>query len=303
MLRRGLLALLFAAAFGGRADAQMASDHYAVLMVWMPGLCVLEPTRPECKGLTLRRYDGQNLAFMALEVARDSGVSQTFCYTMPSDFELNQSRDWCDMSKPNASSKFDAQLQQLMPIVQSCQDRGLWARYASCTMYSPDDYYERAFRLAKGIAGTLVNLKIAGAIGQTASQQALVAAFEQQFGDDTGTAIDFICRKVDGKSHLINVKLTVTVRALTRGLSKETLWRPSQPMRRSCPENMIVDGPPGTQLGAAAPAAKAATPPPPPPKPRGPDVPPAVPVEPVETAPLSPPDRPKVIPFPGTESR
>jgi len=296
MLRWCLLALALAMA-PSKSEAQTASDHYAVLMAWMPGLCTLEAGRPECKELTLRRYDGQHLAFMALEVAHESGVSDTFCFTMPSDFEMDHSRDWCDMVQPNVSSEFAAQLQELMPIVQSCQDRGMWARYASCTMYSADDYYSRGLRLAKAIADTMVNLKIAGAIGQSVSQQALVAAFESQFGEETGNAIDFICRKKDGKFHLVNVKLTVTVKALTRGLAPELLWKPTRPMRRGCPENIYVDAPPGTLTGTpAVPTADAA--PPPPPKPTGPAVPEAVPVAPVETEPLSPPDKPKIIPIP-----
>ncbi|HVY99481.1 MAG TPA: hypothetical protein VHA35_08275 [Dongiaceae bacterium] len=275
---------------GGRSEAQM-SDHYALLMVWMPGLCALEAERAECKDLSLRRYDGQNLAFMALEMAGESGVSRTFCFTMPSDFEMDHSRDWCDMNEPDVSADLARELKQLMPVAQSCQDRGMWARYASCTMYSADDYYTRAFRLAKAVAATKVNLKIAGAIGRTASQQALVAAFEEEFGEGAGGAIDFICRKKSGKSHLVNVKITLTVRALTRGLGKEFLWKPTRPLRRSCPENILVDAPPGAEAAGAAAA-------PPAPKPPAPGVPQSMPVEPVVTEPLSPPDRPETIPIP-----
>jgi len=297
MLRRCLL-VLFLVMASGTAQAQTTADHYALLMVWMPGLCALETDRAECKDLSLQRYDGQNLAFMALETARESGISDTFCFTMPSDFEMDHARDWCDMAAPKVGTELAVQLKQLMPVARSCQDRGLWARYASCTMYSADDYYSRGLRLAKGVADTLVNLKIGGAIGQIASQQALVAAFEAQFGDETGNAIDFICRKSGGKFHLVNVKLTVTVKALTRGFGAEYLWKPTRPLRRSCPENIFVDAPPGAKIGV--PSANAAAPPPPqkPTPPKAPDVPESSPVAPVETAPLSPPDQPKTIPIP-----
>jgi ribonuclease I len=277
------------------AHAQAAEDHYVLLMVWMPGLCALEPDRPECKDLTLRRYDGQNLAFMALESASEGDVAQTFCYTMPSDFEMDHARDWCDMGRPDVQPSTAALLKKLMPIAQSCQDRGLWARYASCTMYSPDDYYSRALRLAQAVATTRFNLKIAGAIGRVASQQALVSAFEDDFGQETGNAINFICRKSAGKSHLVNVKITVTVKALTRGLGPDYLWKPSRPLRRSCPENIVVDAPPVVEAAPVAPVVSA---PPPPPKPTVPGAPEAVPVGPVETEPLSPPDAPRIIPIP-----
>jgi ribonuclease I len=292
-----VLAMAGMLSLGGKAQAQMSADHYALLMVWMPGLCALEPNRPECKDLSLRRYDGQNLAFQALEVARESGASQTYCFTMPSDFEMDHSRDWCDMSKPRLSSPdLEKDLQRLMPIAQSCQDRGLWAHYASCTMYSADDYYSRGFKLAKAVAGTLVNVKIAGAIGQTVTQQSLISAFETQFGDETGSSIDFICRKSGGKSHLVNVRITLTVKALTRGLAPEYLWKSERPLRRSCPENILVDAPPGAEIGK--PAVQAAPPPKSKPKPTEPGAPPSVPVGPVETEPLSPPEKAKTITIP-----
>jgi ribonuclease I len=281
---------------GGRDQAQASDDHYALMMVWMPGLCALEPDRPECKDLSLRRYDGQNLAFQAIEIERESGAPQTYCFTMPSDSEMDRSRDWCDMSEPRLSPELAKELETLMPIAQSCQDRGLWAHYASCTMYSADDYYSRGFRLAKAVAATLVNVKIAGAVGRTVSQQALVTAFEQQFGDETGRSIDFICRKRDGKSHLLNVKITLTAKALSRGLAPDYLWKPDRSMRRSCPESIVVDAPPGTELGT--PAAQAAPPPPPKLKPAEPGAPPSVPVGTVETEPLSPPEKAKIIAIP-----
>src|SRR3954466_6010036 len=146
-MRRWFLALaaVLSVTAGARADV---TDHYVLLMVWMPGLCKLEPDRAECKELTLRRYDGLNLAFMALQSARPSSAANTFCYTMLGDEDMDRSRQWCDMNQPRISDTLAEQLKKLMPVMQSCQDRGLWARYASCTLYSANDYYTRAIKLA-----------------------------------------------------------------------------------------------------------------------------------------------------------
>lgn len=280
-MRRCLLALaiLVSLASGVRADV---TDHYALLMVWMPGLCKFEPDRAECKELTLRRYDGLNLAFMALQSARPSNASNTFCYTMLDDESMDRSRKWCDMFQPKIADTLTIQLKTLMPVMQSCQDRGLWARYASCTMYSADDYYSRAIKLAKSVAATQLNSKIAAAVGATAKQSELLDAFRADFGDEKVNAVDFICRKIGNTSHLLQVRISLTPRALTRGLEKELLWKPTNPLRRGCPENFVVDAPPVPIAGAGAPAAKAA---PPPGQPSAPD---AVPVAPVETEPLAP---------------
>jgi ribonuclease I len=280
-MRRWLLALaiLSAATSSARADV---TDHYALLMVWMPGLCKFEPDRAECKELTLRRYDGLNLAFMALQSVRPSNASNTFCYTMLEDEGMDRSRKWCDMYQPKIPDTLTIQLKKLMPVMQSCQDRGLWARYASCTMYSATDYYSRAIKLANSVAGTQLNSKIAAAVGSIAKQSELLDAFKAEFGDEKVNAVDFVCRKLDGKFHLLQVRISVTPRALTRGLDKELLWKPTSPLRRACPENIVVDAPPVAVPAAAAAPAKPAPPPGEPP------IPDSAPTAPVETAPLEP---------------
>jgi ribonuclease I len=264
------------------AHAQ-ATDHYALLMVWMPGLCKLEPDRAECKELTLRRYDGLNLAFMALQAVRANSAPNTFCFTMLGDEGMDRSRQWCEMTEPRVSKPLAAQLRTLMPVMQSCQDRGLWARYASCTLYNANDYYTRAIKLANVAAKTQMNMKIAATVGETANMSELVEAFKADFGEENGNAVDFICRKIGDRSHLLQVRITVTARALTRGLAPEHLWKPTGSLRRACPETFLVDAPPVPVSGEGAGKA-----PPPPPPPGEPPAPESVPVGPVDTEPLEP---------------
>jgi hypothetical protein len=165
---------------------------------------------------------------------------------------MDRERQWCDMDKVPLNGDLATELQTLMPVAQSCQDRGLWARFASCTLYSADDYYSRAFRLAKTVAATRMNAKIAGAVGSTVSQQKLLDAFQSDFGDQAGTAIDFICREVAGQSHLLQVRISIAARALSQGLKPDLLWHPHGALRRSCPETITVDAPPVPLTDAGA---------------------------------------------------
>jgi ribonuclease I len=282
-MRRWLLALAILFAICPGPTRAEVTDHYVLLMVWMPGLCKFEPDRKECKDLTLRRYDGLNLAFMALQSARPSNASNTFCFTMLTDRSQDRARQWCDMYQPEIPDTLTLQLKTLMPVMQSCQDRGLWARYGSCTMFSATDYYSRGIKLAKAFAATQLNSKIAAAVGAKAKQSELLEAFQADFGDEKVNAVEFICRKLGNDSHLLQVRVALTVRGLTRGLAKEYLWKPPSAIRRTCPENIIVDAPPAT-AGTGADAAPV-KPAPPPGQPVAPD---AVPVAPVETEPLEP---------------
>lgn len=317
-MRRWLQALLILAALPSLPSAARAqtTDHYALLMVWMPGLCKFEPDRAECKELTLRRYDGLNLSFLALQSIGSGGIGNTFCYTMLGDEELDRTRQWCEMDQPRILDTLMAQLKIIMPVMQSCQDRGLWSRYASCTLYSANDYYSRAIKLARAAAGTQLNNKIAAAVGRTAKQSELVEAFAADFGEENSNAVDFVCRKIGKTSHLLQVRITVMPRALTRGLAPEFLWKPTDSLRRRCPENIVVDAPPvpiaGAGTGETAPApppepspplAEPSPPPPEPsplpaepspppakpaPPPGEPPIPESAPVAPVETEPLEP---------------
>ncbi|HEY4164587.1 MAG TPA: hypothetical protein VGM59_16085, partial [Dongiaceae bacterium] len=247
----------------------------------------LESDRPECKDLSLRRYDGRNLAFFALQPAPvENGFADTYCDGMPSDADMDRSRQWCDMDQPRVNQSVADSLSEVMPITQSCQDRGIWAKYGTCSLYSPDQYFSRSIKLAKDAASTQVNTKIAGAVGSKISQDALLAAFTDQFGEDSGKAVDFICRKVDGKNHLYQVRITVTLSAMNRGLAKDQLWLPHGSLRRHCPSEFEVDAPPvqvAPAPGTAAPAVSEA-----PARPGEPEAPQSVPVAPVETAPLPP---------------
>jgi ribonuclease I len=283
-MRRWVLALLILVGFTSGAQAQV-TDHYALLMVWMPGLCRLEPDRVECKDLTLRRYDGLNLAFMALQSVRPVGASNTFCFTMIDDETLDRSRRWCEMYRPKIADGLTQQLNTLMPVMRSCQDRGLWARFGSCTMYSADEYYSRAIKLATSFAATQLNSKISAAVGTTAKQSELIEAFKADFGDEKVNALEFYCRKVGSEFHLVNVRVSVTARALTRGLSQETLWKPQNPLHRNCPEKIVIDAPPVPIADGDKSPAPPAKPVPPPGEPAVPD---AAPVAPVETEPLEP---------------
>jgi ribonuclease I len=275
-------------------------DHFELIMVWMPGLCKFESDRPECKGLTLRRYDGQNLAFFALQASPgENGLADSYCMTMPSDSDMDRARQWCQMDKTGVRQDIAETLGEVMPIVQSCQDRGIWARYGTCSMYSPDQYFSDGIRLSQEVAATQLNLRIAGAVGTRVGLDDLLAAFSAQFGEDSAKAIDFVCRTGQDKaSHLYQVKITVSLSAMNRGLGKDQLWMPRGALRRHCPASFTVDAPPvsltpqagvpGQQGPAVSEAPASPAQPEKPMAPAEPDAPEKVPVQPVETAPLPP---------------
>lgn len=245
-MRRWIIAAtllgLPAAATPARADA---IDHYTLILSWTPGLCWEQPARKECADLSLRRYDGRNLALLALRPDPPEGnMPDEYCFASMSDPDLDRSKQWCDMDEVRIKSgDLAAALAEVMPTTQSCQERGAWARYGTCSLFSPDAYFSRAVKLAKGMAGTLLNVRIVGSAGQMAKQADLVSNFEMQFGDNAAKSLRLVCKNVAGKSHLMEIEVTVTAHALTKGIDPQTLWKPSKQVIGTCPDAFFIDAP------------------------------------------------------------
>ena len=238
-----------AAAFGLSAAVCPAHadsiDHYTLIMSWTPGLCWQQPERKECADLSLRRYDGRNLALLALRPDPPEGnMRNDYCFASLGDPDLDRSQRWCDMDEARIKSgDLKAALDEVMPVTQSCQERGMWARYGTCSLYSPDEYFSRAVKLAKGMATTLLNVRIGGAAGRTIKQSELVSYFEMQFGEGSAKSLHLVCKTHEGKAHLLEVQVTVTPHALTTGLDAKYLWKPNRAVRGKCPDEIVIDAP------------------------------------------------------------
>ncbi len=273
----GCLGLALAAA-PARGDA---IDHYTLILSWTPGLCWDQPERKECAGLSLRRYDGRNLAFLALRPDPPVGnMRDDYCFAGMGDPELDRSQRWCDMDEVTVrSADLRATLAEVMPVTQSCQERGIWARFGTCSLYSPDEYFSRGVKLAKGMAATLLNVRLVGAAGQSIKQSELVSYFEMQYGDGSAKALHLVCKTRAGKAHLMEVQVAVTPHALTKGLDRQELFKPNTPLRGKCPSEVFIDAPkdlvpePAATTGADQPAPEAVKPDQPVPPDAGPAVP------------------------------
>lgn len=237
----GCLALALAAA-PAHGDA---IDHYTLILSWTPGLCWDQPERKECAGLSLRRYDGRNLALLALRPDPPAGnMRDDYCFAGMGDQEFDRSKRWCDMDEVHIrSADLRATLAEVMPVTQSCQERGVWARYGTCSLYSPNDYFSRGVKLAKSMAATLLNVRIVGAAGQSIKQSELISSFEMQYGDNSAKALHLVCKTRSGKAHLMEVQVAVTPHALTKGLDRQELFKPDTPLRGKCPSEIFIDGP------------------------------------------------------------
>jgi ribonuclease I len=240
---------LIAAALSGISAAPSAQansiDHYTLIMSWTPGLCWEQPQRAECADLSLRRYDGRNLAFLALRPdPPEDNMRDQYCFAGMGDPDLDQSRRWCDMDEVRVRSKdLKAALDEVMPVTRSCQERGIWARYGTCSLFSPDEYFSRGVKLAKRMAGTLINVRLGGAAGQTIKKDDLNAYFEMQFGEGSAKSLLLVCKSEAGKAHLLEVQVSVTSHALTTGLDARELWKPQKPQLGKCPAEIFIDAP------------------------------------------------------------
>lgn len=240
-----LIAAFFALSLFTNPAWADAIDHYTLIMSWTPGLCWQQPSRKECADLTLHLYGGRNLTLLALSPDPPEGnMRDDFCFASMGDSNLDRAQRWCEMDEvPIRSGELRAALAEVMPAAQSCQERGSWARYGSCSLFSPDEYFRRAVKLAKEMAGTLINARIVGSAGQTVKQAELESDFEMQFGEGSAKALSLVCKADGNKAHLVEVRVTVASHALTAGLDAKNLWIPKGASKGSCPSDIVIDAP------------------------------------------------------------
>lgn len=248
---RGLAALLFLLLSAYPALAQ-SLEYFSLQMGWLPGQCLVDPEMPACDGLTLQNPQGRNLTLIGLKPEARPGSSRLQnCDPMARAFTtpLISPEDkitTCSLPEVKLTDDLRAELAALMPDIAACPERAFWSKYGSCALLSQQRYFERAVGRARDLQHSLLNLTIAGSVGQRISRQVLVDAFEQQFGPETARSLQLVCAK--SKLHkqqvLTEVRVAINQLGSMRPLNDAALWYvKGSAFKDRCPAEFLVAEP------------------------------------------------------------
>lgn len=242
-----------AAAFPPRVALAQALDHYTLIMGWLPGQCLVDPKLPPCAALTLKDVAGHNLTLIGLRPdPRTNSVPMRDCDPMAEAFSTPlfadepEAAEACRLPAVTLSDGLAKSLSEIMPTTAQCAERRFWAKYGSCSMLSQERYFQRAVDRARELQRSLLNFAIAGAIGSRVKHDALVAAFAQQFGDDSVPSLQIVCGKSKHRNVpvLTEIRLGLRQQGTMRPLSSDGLWHETgAAFRQRCPTEFLIAEP------------------------------------------------------------
>lgn len=248
-----LLLLLFGLFSTGVPAAQAQSMEYFTLeMSWLPGRCLVSPDLPACEGLSLTRPEGRSLSLIGLKPQARPGSTQlrdcdpiARAFTTPA-VDPSDKATSCSLPAVRLSEKLKERLAAVMPDIAACPERVFWAKYGACSMLSQEHYFTRAVDRAEDLQRSLLNVAIAGAIGQRVSRQMLVVAFEQQFGPESGRSLQIVCArsKKHRQSVLTEIHVAINQLGSMKTLTANSLWAPGgYVFKDKCPAKFLVAEP------------------------------------------------------------
>jgi ribonuclease T2 len=195
---------------GGGVAGQF--DSYVLTLQWSAAFCETRPNLPECGDRDPDRFSAKNLTLHGLwpEKAGDSTHAYGYCGVDDATRALDRAATWCRMPALDLSSPTRSRLAEVMPAVASCLQNHEWYKHGSCSGFTPDSYFSQASALVAHVAGTSFGRYLSANTGRTVTADALLAAFERDFGAGSRGMVRLTCAKAGGADLLTDVRLKLT---------------------------------------------------------------------------------------------
>jgi ribonuclease T2 len=187
-------------------------DTYVFSLQWAAAFCEGKPALPECADRTPGRFSAKNLTIHGLwpDKANDTAHTYGYCGVDASVRALDKAATWCRMPGLNLASETMSRLTEIMPGAASCLQNHEWYKHGSCSGYTPDEYYARAAGLVTFVSTTKFGRFLSTNTGRTVTADALLAAFESEFGSGSRNLVSLNCTKSGGADLLLDVRLKLS---------------------------------------------------------------------------------------------
>ncbi len=199
---------------------------------WQPAFCETKPSKPECTSMTADRFDATHPTLHGLW---PQGAE--YCVA-PAQKQLDQAKQWDQLDPVDLSATTRDLLARVMPGTQSHLERHEWTRHGSCTGKPAEQYFRAAAALVVALDESSVQEFLAARVGSDVQTNQIRGAFDQAFGADAGSRVQFVCAQ-DGDRTLLT-EMRINVRGTideTSNLAALILAAPTVP--RGCAHGVI----------------------------------------------------------------
>lgn len=184
-------------------------DSYVLALQWSAAFCETRPNLPECGDRDPDRFSAKNLTLHGLWPNKDSDASNAYGYCGVDDATraLDRAATWCRMPALGLRGGTASRLAEVMPAVASCLEKHEWYKHGACSGFTADDYFTRASAIVAAVSASSFGRFLAANAGRTVSADALLSAFERDFGAGTRGMVKLTCVKARGAFLLSDVRL------------------------------------------------------------------------------------------------
>lgn len=195
---------------GGGVAGQF--DTYVFSLQWAAAFCEGKPSLPECSGQNPGRFSAKNLTIHGLWPDKDGDASHSYgyCGVDPKVQALDRAPTWCRMPELELTSRTASRVSEIMPGAASCLEKHEWYKHGSCSGYAADEYYNRVADLVVYVSTTKFGRFLSENAGKAVAGDALLAAFESEFGAGTRSLVSLNCTKAGGADLLLDVRMTLS---------------------------------------------------------------------------------------------
>ena len=202
---------------------------------WQPAFCETKPSKPECTSMTPDRFDATHLTLHGLW---PQPQGNEYCGVSAEEKHLDQAKQWDQLDAVDLTATTRDLLARVMPGTQSHLERHEWTRHGSCAGTSAEHYFRAAAALVVALDESSVQEFLSSRVGSDVQTNQIRGAFDQAFGGDAGSRVQFFCAK-DGDRTLLT-EMRINVRGTideTSNLGALILAAPTQP--RGCAHGVI----------------------------------------------------------------
>lgn len=216
-------------------------DSYVLALEWLPQFCQTTPA-VECGNIRPDSREANHLSLHGLWPDKNGDTHHTYgyCDVDPAIKALDNKKTWCKMPPPAMSPSTTETLAGYMPGVAACLENHEWYKHGTCSGLTADSYFFQMSALAAKFSTTAPGKFITANVGQTVAAEAMLTAFDKEFGAGGRRFAGLVCKQVRGKNMLAEVRLSLTTRLLPADqLSRMLLPAPSS----NCPDSFLIVAP------------------------------------------------------------
>lgn len=222
---------------GGEPGASSQSGKFLLSASWQPAFCEsgAGQTKTECTSETSDRFDATHFTLHGLWPQPKGNY---YCKVPGTDKRNDENHQWDALPEPTLSPETRAELERIMPGVQSNLERHEWIKHGTCFGTGPEAYFRTAESLLGQLNDSQLQRLVGTHVGEEVAATDLQAAFEKTFGPGSSGALAIECSNDGGRTLISGVSINLKG-VLDQTTQLQSVLDTSQHPRPQCVKGVI----------------------------------------------------------------